>query len=541
MLFIDGTMVTRKKFTQWIDANKVLIGATYKNLYPMKGGIQDLIVYNDIAKYTENFVPQKRSMLASERNYTGISGARTNYLSITSSDTGSDRIDCVLSNPNESITDVITNPVNLIITESRSILRVEAYDGTSEADLYSYNLDDEEFSINSDSINSDEICLYTSEKDVEIEMDLYGAKGVDFDVWAVNTNWSSGDPGGEGGYSRITFEMKKNEEYILKGIKSNSALFLYRKASLIAVVGQGGYGGHYGPGGKGGGVNVAGGGGAGRFHGDGGLRIGIGELTENGTFGGRSNIASVYPGDSIAPSTSDGGQTIKCSKGIYWRDQGKGSCEDLGTIQYRTKDGTVVTNSALIDRGFKAGYAINTTGGSRGDSDGGNGGNGATGGGGATGNDGGGGGGSGYTSGLVTINDTKLGGNKSNASFVVFSIPSASTITEWRVTRSAAYTNRIYFSRQSGQGPDSISFGPNSATVFIEISKGAHYMLSRITVNGGTFRTDQLRLSNNVGPMGGYRTLGLEDIDGGGDNDYNDLMITCNQGKFINTHNWYYT
>jgi hypothetical protein len=69
--------------------------------------------------------------------------------------------------------------------------------------------------------------------------------------------------------------------------------------------------------------------------------------------------------------------------------------------------------------------------------------------------------------------------------------------------------------------------------VFHEISKGAHYMLSRITVNGRTFRTDQLRLSNND------RTLGLEDITGGGDNDYNDLMITCNQGKFINTHNWY--
>ena len=90
--------------------------------------------------------------------------------------------------------------------------------------------------------------------------------------------------------------MKKNEEYVLKGIKSNSALFLYRKASLIAVVGQGGDAGPGGDGregGSGGGVNVAGSDGAGRFHGDGGLRIGIGELTENGTFGGRSNIASV--------------------------------------------------------------------------------------------------------------------------------------------------------------------------------------------------------------------------------------------------------
>ena len=91
----------------------------------------------------------------------------------------------------------------------------------------------------------------------------------------------------------------------------------------------------------------------------------------------------------------------------------KSSCEDLGTIQYRTKDGTVVTNSALIDRGFKAGYAINTTGGSRGDSDGGNGGNGATGG--RAGASSGGGGGSGYSDGSITIIDTGVGGNTGNS------------------------------------------------------------------------------------------------------------------------------
>jgi hypothetical protein len=50
----------------------------------------------------------------------------------------------------------------------------------------------------------------------------------------------SGLPG-EGGYSKIRFTMKKDEEYILTGLfDAVNAPFLYRKATLIAVVGGGG-------------------------------------------------------------------------------------------------------------------------------------------------------------------------------------------------------------------------------------------------------------------------------------------------------------
>ncbi len=48
---------------------------------------------------------------------------------------------------------------------------------------------------------------------------------------------------------------------------------LYRKANLIAVVGEGGDGGHYGNGGDGGGVNESGNDGDGRFNGVGGDRV----------------------------------------------------------------------------------------------------------------------------------------------------------------------------------------------------------------------------------------------------------------------------
>jgi hypothetical protein len=270
-----------------------------------------------------------------------------------------------------------------------------------------------------------------------------------------------------------------------------------------------------------------------------------------------------------------GGRTISCSKGSYWIDRGVGACAENSRenvpLLFVAPSGRAYTDSGRILRGFKPGYTITDTGGfgsafnevpgyileqERGLLRG-NGGNGATGGGGATGNDGGGGGGSGYTSGLVTIKDTKLGGNKSNASFVVFSVPSASEATEWHVSRSAAHSIRISFLRQSGQGPNSISFGPNQATVFHEISKGAHYMLSGVTVDGNAFRAayaDQLRLFNNVGSYINPRwtTLGLKTIISTlyKEDDYNDLMITCKQGKFITTYvasgepqavNWYYS
>ena len=99
-----------------------------------------------------------------------------------------------------------------------------------------------------------------------------------------------------------------------------------------------------------------------------------------------------------------GGRTIPCTRGVYWRDQGKAPCEDLGTIKFRTPDGTEISNTAEITRGYKSGYNIIQTRGTGGlGRGGGNGGAGATGGQGATNRDGAGGGGSGYTDGSVTV------------------------------------------------------------------------------------------------------------------------------------------
>ena len=79
---------------------------------------------------------------------------------------------------------------------------------------------------------------------------MHGGKGSD--------NANGVNSGGNGGYSRIRFTMTKNEEYILTGLFSINAPFLYRKSSLIAVVGEAGHAGSGADayGGDAGGINL---------------------------------------------------------------------------------------------------------------------------------------------------------------------------------------------------------------------------------------------------------------------------------------------
>ena len=83
---------------------------------------------------------------------------------------------------------------------------------------------------------------------------------------------------------------------------------------------------------------------------------------------------------------------------------------------FRLSDGTPVANTALISRGFKAGYNIIETAGAK-EANGGRGGNGAIGG--MGGGEGGGGGGSGYNDGSITIVDTQSGGSTGNAKVIL--------------------------------------------------------------------------------------------------------------------------
>ena len=355
---------------------------------------------------------------------TTISGALTPNLTINSEIEGVvGVVRCKMTANNVQVSPVFSNEANYSNLVPRNLINFEAYDTTNTATLKNYTLDLESAgkdvilsptAIYKDNPNarvaltnfsSNDIAFYAPEKDVDVEMELRAGKGSD----------SGSNSGGEGGYSKIRFTAKKNEEYIIRGLKSSSAIFLYRKSSLIAIVGQGGNAGSQGKGGNGGGVGLKGQSGTGN-DGDGGQHVPDGSLTDSGEWGSRANPSIVYPED-LQDSGVGGGYSVKCSKGIYWRDQGKSSCEDLGTIKFRLSDGTEVTNSASIDRGFKAGYAINSTGG-KGNADGtGNGGHGARGGMGS--GNGGGGGGSGYTDGSITVVGGSLGGNSGDASVVM--------------------------------------------------------------------------------------------------------------------------
>ena len=198
----------------------------------------------------------------------------------------------------------------------------------------------------------------------------------------------------------------------------------------MAVVGGGGAGplngnGTSGGHGNGGGINLGGSGGSGARGGSGGDRIASGNLPSNGIFGSATTPTIViFPDQNHddfygQSNPTAGGRTIPCTRGVYWAQQGKGACEDIGTVKFRLGDGTEVTNtSASITRGFKAGYNIMQTKG-KGENGGGEGGSGATGGQGATDPDAGGGGGSGYQDGSVTVIGTMQGGSTGNAKVVL--------------------------------------------------------------------------------------------------------------------------
>ena len=339
---------------------------------------------------------------------TTLSGSQTESLTASSDTVGIQTITCKLTHPTATNSPLESDVAlfSAISNADSFPVIVEAIGGLTEASISSIDLFNGDFEI--DTTGSGDISggeytnyysIYSPDKDIEVEVDLYGGKGAN----------SGSFVGGEGGFSRIRFTMEQNVEYILTGLNTLiDAPFLYRKGSLIACVGQGGSAGSSGNGGFGGGIGVSGDEGYGRRGGNGGESVSAGTLSNIGIFGSLFTTAVPVAPDTLA-TNPDGGRTLPCPYGVYWRNQGVSACSDVGTTQFRLSDGTVVTNTANITRGYKAGYSIIETAG-LGNVNGGNGGNGATGGQGGVGGDGG-GGASGYTNGSVTVVSSILGGS----------------------------------------------------------------------------------------------------------------------------------
>ena len=353
---------------------------------------------------------------------TVVSGATTPTLTLTSNNSGiSYDVRCNVSSATASNSPIVSDSVTYAVNVPTNVINIEAIKNAgTQATLSSVDLANGEITINAStsSTASDFFLhsLYAPNKDVDVEMELYGGKGDNFGNLAT-----TGRVGGSGGKSTIRFTMQQNEEYVIAGLtEAVNSPFVYRKGELMVCVGQGGAGGQSGSGGNGGGVDVDGQAGNGAGSSTGNSRPLTGSLTIQGKFGSAFQSPLLYPGDVQEPSSSvNGGQTISCTKGVYWAQQGVAPCVDItGNSQIRLSNGTIITNSASITRGYKVGYNIIQTAGINQTPNCGKGGNGATGGNGAI-TLGGGAGGSGYTDGSVTIVSTQQGDWTANAKVVI--------------------------------------------------------------------------------------------------------------------------
>ena len=341
-------------------------------------------------------------------NGSTVIGANQPTLFFTPTTVGVSTVKVTVSN--SSAVSVASTIVDLIAISPRNILIFEGFDSQNNYTRQEVNLgvvDNFTLSDSTFGSNFNIISFHAPENSINGDLEIRASKGLDVGSFS----------GGQGGFSRIRMTIEKDVEYVVLGISDNSGLFIYRKATLIAVVGKGGSAGSSGRGGAGGGINLPGEDGSGRNSGSGGARVSAGQLTTNGIFG--SNSSTPLQSGDIRASIPNGGKTISCPKGSYWLSQGKSPCENLGLIQFYNTNGSLIPQSSLIDRGFKPGYSITVTEGAS-ISNGGDGGNGATGG--SGGDQGGGGGGSGYANGPLTVTTATSGGTTASKSTINFKV-----------------------------------------------------------------------------------------------------------------------
>ena len=323
-------------------------------------------------------------------------------------------VNCTVSNPNAIPSQVVSNDILLNVVSARSILAYELVDsswnGGGVKDLVNQGF------LEFDANDSDErsIVIYPTEKDVDVLITLGGSKG----------DTKNGNRGGEGGLSSFRLTLNQNEEYFIRlgvpysvggsndfggVVGGGGASIFHRRANRVAVCGGGGGGGQNNRGGDGGGVNLAGEDGVGRNGGNGGVRFDIGELDDVGSYAKTVNFNNTTSYSNNANNVV-GGKLSTCTVGDYWANQGYSQCQNLGNIKYRNSSGTEITQTAQIDRGYKAGGNFRRNGGNGSGNQGG-GGAGVEGGSAALSDGSGGGGGSGDSNGEITIISSTVGGN----------------------------------------------------------------------------------------------------------------------------------
>ena len=370
-----------------------------------------------------------------------VAGSATTELSISSTTIGVSTISCKVTHNTANPSPVYSNTVEYDVTEARNIIKYECFseNSTSLNSSGTVDLSEGALSFRADtSAATRSITIYPSETNSEVKITMGGSKG----------DSKGGRRRGHGGVSVFKITLLKDTEYTIKlGVPYSANLapqggnpgggglaVLYRKANVIAVCGGGGGAGTLGRGGDGGGVGLAGEGGQGINGGGGGEQILTGEMPTEGSYAkdyfGATNTTAV----NFNSDNNEGGFLSKCTQGDYYAAQGFAPCQDLGNVQARTYDGDIISGSATIERGYKAGFGYRENGGNGLNENSGGGGAGARGGDGPTlGGNGGGGGGSGYSNGEITFltsttlsTGTRIGGNDDTAFIVIESTDEAS-------------------------------------------------------------------------------------------------------------------
>ena len=319
--------------------------------------IKSTIIRNYSIRGAHPYTPYQetgfRSNLAINSNY--IFSKRI-LCQVTVKDTGvSPVINAITSGPNTRY----TTEADYIVTDDRdAIITVEQIRQDDDfAVLGGLNLNNGDITFeksNLSSVKETRYYSFYSNKDIEVDIQMYGGKGVD------NGPFS----GGNGGWTYLRLNMIANTEYVIAGLDDViNTPFLFKKGQLLACVGGGGNANSEGPGGSGGGVGMDGenatNGGAGG--------VSPSSLTLNGILGSASaNPQFPDTREPYADSKADipfGGRTTSCSKGnLYYFGGQPTPCEDRGSaVKFATGNGTLVKNTKEINRGFKAGYNIFNT------------------------------------------------------------------------------------------------------------------------------------------------------------------------------------
>jgi hypothetical protein len=247
------------------------------------------------------------------------SGVTTPTLTISGTTLGQYEIAVDVSHPSAVNSPLQSNEINYTVTAPRNSINYEFVSETSAilAQTGQVDLGSGPLTLTYDSTRPVQI-LYSPEKDLRVRAEIFGAKGA--------------NNGGEGGYSLIEFVMQRNTEYVVTRDDAGQAIFIYRKASLMAAVGSGTPGRANQPGG---GV---------------GLSVtrnpqNAAEIVQGGLTNSLGNyVDSMFSGIGIA---------YQCPIGNYYRNISP--CSDIpGATQFRSRDGQIVTNTASIQRGYKA-------------------------------------------------------------------------------------------------------------------------------------------------------------------------------------------